>query len=75
MRRFRTLTGVLEALGGIGSIVGLYFREIYLVSTCGLFFLMFFGIIVRLKIKDEFMKILPAIVLLLINAYLFLKTI
>jgi hypothetical protein len=72
MKQLRTLTGVLETLGGLGSIIGLYFsKEIYLISTGGLFLLMFLGIIVRLKIKDEFIKILPAIILLVLNGYLF----
>ena len=76
MEKFRTLTGILELLGGLGSIMGLhYFQRIYLVSTGGLFLLMFFGIIVRLKLKDNFFRILPALILFLLNGYLFFQKI
>ncbi len=71
LERFRILTGVMELLGGLGSIVGLYFEPIYLVSTFGLCLLMFLGVITRLKVKDSFIQIFPAFMLMLLNAYLF----
>jgi hypothetical protein len=71
---YRMITGVLEALGGLGSLVGFfYFKPIYLLSTGGLAVLMLMGVIVRMRIKDPFMLIIPAMVLMLINGYLFYR--
>ena len=75
MTKFRKLTGILEILGGLGSLIGLKFYPIYLVSTLGLFLLMLMGVITRLRIKDEFSKILPALSLMTINGYLFVSAI
>jgi len=71
--KYRYLTGVLEVLGGLGSLVGLYYRPIMMISTGGLTILMLLGVIVRLRIKDPYLFIIPAFVLMLINAYLFFK--
>ena len=70
MAKYRVLTGYLELLGGIGSIVGLFYTPIYLLSTAGLATLMFMGLIVRLRIRDPLLKIIPAAVLMLLNTYL-----
>jgi len=70
--RFRTLTGILEALGGIGTIVGLYYsKPIYLISTGGLAMLMLLGVFVRLRISDPITQILPAFTLMTVNFVLF----
>lgn len=71
LERFRTLTGFLELLGGFGSIIGLYIGPIFFISTGGLSLLMFLGVITRLKVKDSFFQIFPALTLMLLNIYLF----
>lgn len=71
MSRFRLLTGVLELLGGLGLLVGLYARPIFLVASLGLAVLMFMGTITRIGVKDRAVEIIPAFVLMLINFYLF----
>jgi len=70
MSKYRVLTGYLELLGGLGSIVGLFYHPIYVLSTAGLATLMLMGVIVRLRIRDPLLEIIPATVLMLLNAYL-----
>ncbi len=71
LERFRILTGFLELLGGFGSITGLFIGPIFYISTAGLSLLMFLGVITRLKVKDSFLQIFPALSLMLLNIYLF----
>jgi len=71
---YRMLTGLLETLGGLGSLVGLFYsKPIYLLSTGGLAILMLMGVIVRLRIKDPYHLILPAFALMVLNGYLFYR--
>ncbi len=70
MTRFRTLTGILELLGGVGLLVGLSYNPILLLSSAGLATLMFLGTIVRIKVKDRSIEIVPAFVLMIINFYI-----
>jgi hypothetical protein len=44
-----------------------YYIPALILSSAGLALLMLLGIIVRLKIKDELLAILPALLLMLIN--------
>jgi hypothetical protein len=71
LQQFRILTGALELSGGIGSLVGLYVEPIYYLSTFGLALLMLLGLLVRLRLKDSIFEILPAFLLMILNAYLF----
>jgi hypothetical protein len=67
LSQFRTLTGSLELLGGIGLIVGQYYVPILYLSAAGLSLLMFLGVIVRFMTRDPLFQILPAFILMLIN--------
>jgi hypothetical protein len=73
MTRFRLLTGILELLGGIGLLVGLYYNPLYLLSSLGLSTLMLMGTITRMRVQDKVLEILPAILLMLINLFLFIQ--
>ena len=73
--QFRTLVGYLELLGGLGQIIGYYIStELFLAASLGLATLMFMAIILRTKLRDPFLEIIPAAVLFVINAYLLLNT-
>lgn len=74
MENFRTLTGVLEVLGGAGLLVGLKYPGILILASGGLAVLMLMGMIIRLRSKDRLLEILPAMSLMLINTYILLKT-
>lgn len=69
------LTAILELIGAIGLIVGLILNSILLVSSGGLAILMFLGIAVRLKIRDSLWETSPALIYMLLNSYIFYKTI
>ena len=65
------LTAILELLGGLGLLAGLKFHNILMISAGGLALLMFLGIAIRIKVKDSFWVILPALFFMLLNAYIF----
>ena len=50
--RYRKIISVLQILGAIGLILGLKFNIILIASSLGLSIMMFFAILVRIKIKD-----------------------
>ncbi|EAS19710.1 DoxX family protein [Nonlabens mediterrranea] len=69
--QYRKLTGILQILGGVSIIVGLYVLPIIgFVGSLGLSLLMFLGFGVRLKIKDSFALSAPALLFGLLNAFL-----
>lgn len=69
--RFRRLVGVLEVLGGAGCILGhLYSQNLFLFSCSGLAVLMSSGVIVRVKVRDPFLFITPAIILGVLNYWM-----
>ena len=70
LARFGPLTGVLEILGAIGLLVGLWVPLILVVAAGGLALLMLLGFGVRLKIKDGFWASLPSFLFMLVNAYI-----
>ena len=70
LARWRVMTGLLQILGGAGLIIGLYVPLMGLLAAAGLALLMFLGTCVRLRIKDGFVKTIPALVYCLINLYL-----
>ena len=68
--QYRKLTGVLQLLGALGIIIGVWIDFLQILSTLGLFLLMLFGVITRIMIKDGFIKTLPALFYCLLNGYL-----
>ncbi len=75
LSKFGKLTAVLEIVGALGLLIGLNFNFILLLSSGGLALLMFFGVVVRLKIKDGFLASLPALFYFGLNSYIFFITI
>jgi len=73
--KFRKLTGFLQLIGALGLLIGLYFSPILLLlASIGLCVLMLFGFIVRLKIKDNFIKSSPSFIFAALNLFIALKT-
>ena len=62
---------ILEILGAIGVVVGLFFKPILLISSGGLALLMLLAIIIRIKSKDNFWAFLPAIFYFILNTFIF----
>ena len=75
LEKVGALTAILELLGAVGLLVGLKITSILLISSGGLALLMFFGVVVRIKVKDSILVSLPAAFYMLLNAYIFYITI
>lgn len=73
LSKFGTLTAILEILGSLGLLVGLIINQILILSSGGLALLMLFGVLARLRVKDSFFAILPAVFFLGLNAYIFFQ--
>ncbi len=71
LEKLGVLTAILELLGALGLLVGFKLTPILLISSGGLALLMFFGVAVRIKVKDSFMVTIPATFYMLLNAYIF----
>jgi uncharacterized membrane protein len=72
---FRKLTGFLQLIGAVGLLVGLYFNPlILLLASTGLFLLMIAGFVVRMKIKDNFIKSSPSFGFASLNLFIAIKT-
>ena len=72
---YRKLTGFLQLIGAVGLLIGLYFNPIILLlASIGLCILMLAGFIVRIKIKDNFVKSSPAFTFAALNLFIAIKT-
>ncbi|MFN5495287.1 MAG: DoxX family protein [bacterium] len=69
LARFRRLIGALECLGALGLVVGHFNRPVLVLSAAGLTLTMLMAIATRIRIGDSLAKTLPAIVLLVLNAF------
>ena len=75
LEKVGTLTVIFEIIGGLGLLVGLVNNPILLISSGGLATLMFLGVMVRIKMKDSLWVSLPALGYMLLNSYIFYKSI
>jgi hypothetical protein len=75
LEKLGLLTAVLELCGATGLLVGLIINPILLISSGGLAILMFLGVVVRLKIGDSIWATLPALFYMLLNSFIFYKSI
>ena len=71
LSRFRKLTGGLEVLGALGLVLGYFVPQFDIAASAGLALLMAAGVIVRFRSGDSFVDALPALVMALINAFIF----
>lgn len=69
MPQFRRLIGVLEVAGGLGLIVGYILPVIQILAASGLALLMLLGCLLRVRIKDSILQILPAFIFLVLNLF------
>ncbi len=65
------LTIILEIMGAIGLLAGLFLKPILLISSGGLATLMLLGLVFRIKSKDSLWVSLPAIFYMGLNALIF----
>ena len=75
LKKYTNLVGALEILGGLGLIVGIVFEILLTISSFGLATLMLLGVFTRLKVRDNFELIVPALFFLVLNSYIFYESI
>ena len=63
----RFLIGALQMLGGLGLLLGLYFNLLIPLSSASLMLLMLAAIGVRINVKEQPIKMLPALFFAIIN--------
>jgi hypothetical protein len=69
LARYRRLIGALECLGALGLIVGHFNQPVLVLAAAGLTLTMLMAIATRIRIRDSLAQTLPAIVLLVMNAF------
>ncbi len=70
LANFRELTGKLQLLGATGLIVGLLIPQIAGLAAAGLSLQMASGLGVRIKIKDNWFRCLPAAFYMLVCGWI-----
>lgn len=70
LERYRKLVGSLQLIGSIGLIGGLWLPPLGTAAALGLGVLMVMGLMVRLRLHDTVVQMLPAALYLFLNAYL-----
>lgn len=71
---YRWLISLSQMAGGLGLLVGYYFRQLSIVSAGLLSLMMLSAVFTRVVIQDEFLETVPAIVYFLINSFIFIKS-
>jgi len=71
LEKISLLTIVLQLVGAVGLILGLWFNQLLIFASFGLGLLMFFGVLVRFKQKDSIWISIPAFFFMLLNFYIF----
>ena len=70
LSRFRRLTGILQLLGAIGLITGLFLPWVGGIAAAGISLQMACGLGIRVKIGDSWMLCLPAASYMLLCGWL-----
>lgn len=74
LEKLGLLTVIFEIIGAVGLLVGLQIHIILLIASGGLGTLMLLGVLVRLKMKDGLWVSLPALFFMILNFYIFYKS-
>ncbi|GMN10196.1 hypothetical protein MTsPCn9_13890 [Croceitalea sp. MTPC9] len=67
LKNFRKLNAYLQLVGGVGLVFGFYWKIFGILASAGLAILMILGFMVRLKIRDSFIKSFPAFFYIVVN--------
>lgn len=69
MPGWRRLVGGLQVLGALGLLIGYWYPPLAAAAAAGLTLMMALAVATRVRIRDPLVAMLPAAVLLLVNAY------
>jgi hypothetical protein len=75
LEKFGLIVIVFQFLGATGLLVGLRFNPILILSSFGLALLMFLGVIVRVRLKDDLWVSTPALFYMILNAVIFIEAV
>jgi uncharacterized membrane protein YphA (DoxX/SURF4 family) len=67
----RVLTGTLQLAGGLGIMVGHFYRPILLLSAGGLAAMMFIALLTRFRVRDPLHLAIPSFCLCILNIFIF----
>ena len=70
---FKYFLGLCQLFGGFGLLIGLKWPSMALIMSFLLSLMMLSALIVRFKIKDPFIRFLPASFFLIVNVYIFIS--
>jgi uncharacterized membrane protein YphA (DoxX/SURF4 family) len=70
LSQLRKVIGLLQICGSLGLLAGFRFPLLAQSAAVGLALMMLLAILVRIRIRDGFLKTTPAILYFLANAYL-----
>ena len=73
-KKFRKTIASLQFMAGFGLLIGWYFSLLLTLVSALLSIMMITAIFVRIRIKDNITKILPAILYAILNFIIFYKT-
>lgn len=71
--QFRRLIGWLEVAGGLGLLAGYFVPVVQIFAAGGLALLMLLGCLLRIKIKDSLVQILPAMTFLVLSLFVLFR--
>ena len=66
----RNTTGIIQILGAIALVIGIYYPTLGLLAAFGFTIMMCSALFVRIKLKDSLRVSLPALILLLSSMWL-----
>jgi hypothetical protein len=73
-KKFRKIIASLQFIAAFGLLIGWYFPLLLIFASSALSLMMITAISVRIRIKDNVIKILPAILYAILNFIIFYKT-
>ena len=73
-KKFRKLIASLQFIAAFGLLIGLYFPLLLTLVSALLTLMMLAAIFVRIRIKDNIINILPAILYAILNFIIFFKS-
>ena len=73
-KKFRKIIASLQFLAGVGLLIGLYFSLLLTLVSASLTLMMITAIFVRIRIRDNIINILPAILYAILNFIIFYKS-
>ena len=73
--RLRVFTAALQIVGSLGLLAGYYSRPLLLLSAGGFTVMMLLAVLVRIKIRDPILAMVPAFLLMCLNLFLLVRTV